>query len=87
MIPDEPVANTTTYTHLRAQATFHMATNQFYVKISISSHFPPASELIELDDRHWLATLPAFCMSSRHLSSTLLLDPYVEVPELRHSDA
>lgn len=50
------------YTHLRAQATFHMATSQIYSKI-ISSPFPSAAELLELDERligHWLLTLPPY---------------------------
>lgn len=58
----QPVNETTVYTHLRAQATFHMATSQIYSKI-ISTPFPSASELLELDDRligHWLANLPPF---------------------------
>ncbi|KAJ5662588.1 uncharacterized protein N7477_010204 [Penicillium maclennaniae] len=53
---------TTVYTHLRTQATFHMTTSQLYSKI-ISSPFPPASELIDLDDRligGWLNSMPSF---------------------------
>ncbi|KAJ6075610.1 uncharacterized protein N7446_003387 [Penicillium canescens] len=58
----QPANETTVYTHLRAQATFHMASSQIYSRI-ISSPFPSANELIELDDRligHWLARIPAF---------------------------
>lgn len=58
----QPANETPVYTHLRAQATFHMATSQIYSKI-ISSPFPSASELIELDDAligHWLFNLPPF---------------------------
>ncbi|KAJ5730369.1 uncharacterized protein N7483_004877 [Penicillium malachiteum] len=58
----QPANETTVYTHLRAQATFHMATSPIYSKI-ISSPFPSAAELIELDDRligYWLANLPPY---------------------------
>src|SRR3954453_7341088 len=58
----QPANETTVYTHLRAQATFHMASSQIYSRI-ISSPFPSANELIELDDRligHWLARIPPF---------------------------
>lgn len=58
----EPANETTVYTHLRAQATFHLSTCQIYSKI-ISTPFPSAEELIDLDDRligHWLATLPTY---------------------------
>lgn len=57
---------TTVYTHLRAQATFHIATSQIYSKI-IPSPFPPASELVDLDDRligGWLNTIPSFFQES-----------------------
>ena len=57
---------TTVYTHLRAQATFHTATSQIYSKI-ISSPFPPASELVDLDDRligDWLNSIPSFFQES-----------------------
>ncbi|GAB1197998.1 hypothetical protein APSETT444_007304 [Aspergillus pseudonomiae] len=57
-----PVAETTVYTHLRAQAMFHLKTNLIYTKIT-STSFPSAAELIELDDRligDWLASLPPF---------------------------
>lgn len=57
-----PANETTVYTHLRAQAAFHMATSQIYSKI-ISSPFPSAEELIVLDDQligHWLLTLPPY---------------------------
>lgn len=58
----QPANETTVYTHLRAQATFHMATSQIYSKI-ISSPFPSAVELIALDDQligRWLFTLPPY---------------------------
>ncbi|KAK6823328.1 hypothetical protein RU639_005964 [Aspergillus parasiticus] len=57
-----PVTETTVYTHLRAQAMFHLKTNLIYTKIT-STSFPSAAELIELDDRligDWLASLPSF---------------------------
>ncbi|KAJ5758307.1 uncharacterized protein N7511_007001 [Penicillium nucicola] len=58
----QPANETTVYTHLRAQATFHMASSQIYSRI-ISSPFPSANELIELDDRligRWLSKIPVF---------------------------
>lgn len=57
-----PAPETTVYTHLRAQATFHLATSPIYSRI-ISSPFPSAAELIEMDDQligNWLAELPPF---------------------------
>ncbi|KAJ5621369.1 hypothetical protein N7528_006152 [Penicillium herquei] len=58
----QPANETTVYTHLRAQATFHMATSPIYSKV-ISSPFPSAAELKELDDRligYWLSNLPPY---------------------------
>ncbi|KAK2765123.1 lactose regulatory protein lac9 and GAL4-like protein [Arachnomyces sp. PD_36] len=58
----EPANETTLYTHLRAQATLHLATCQIYPKI-ISASLPSAKELIELDDMligQWLTSLPAY---------------------------
>lgn len=58
----EPANETTVYTHLRAQTTFHLAACQIYTKIT-SSRFPSATELIELDDRligGWLTSLPSY---------------------------
>ncbi|CAG8198301.1 unnamed protein product [Penicillium nalgiovense] len=57
-----PVPETTVYTHLRAQATFHLKTNIIYCKI-ISTPLPRASEIIELDNLvigEWLHSLPSF---------------------------
>ncbi|OQE09014.1 hypothetical protein PENFLA_c116G07964 [Penicillium flavigenum] len=57
-----PVPETTVYTHLRAQATFHLKTNIIYSKI-ISTPLPSASEIIELDNLvigEWLHSLPPF---------------------------
>ncbi|KAJ5083035.1 Zn(II)2Cys6 transcription factor [Penicillium argentinense] len=57
-----PANETTAYTHLRAQATFHMATNEIYSNM-ISNSFPSAAELIDADDRfisRWLSTLPLY---------------------------
>ena len=57
-----PAPETTVYTHLRAQATFHFATSPIYSEI-ISSPFPSAAKLIEMDDQligHWLASIPSF---------------------------
>ncbi|XHG01701.1 hypothetical protein AWENTII_005070 [Aspergillus wentii] len=57
-----PAAETTVYTHLLAQASFHKATSQIYSRI-ISSPFPSAAELIGLDDHligNWLTELPSF---------------------------
>ncbi|KAJ5743810.1 hypothetical protein N7533_008680 [Penicillium manginii] len=51
---------TTIYTHMRAQVSFHMVTSEIYSRM-ISTSFPSASELIEADDRlisHWLSSLP-----------------------------
>ncbi|KAL3482895.1 fungal-specific transcription factor domain-containing protein [Aspergillus germanicus] len=53
---------TTIYTHLRAQAQFHLATSHIYSKI-ISHPLPPASQLLDMDDQlidGWLAELPPF---------------------------
>ncbi|KAL1885445.1 hypothetical protein Plec18167_000939 [Paecilomyces lecythidis] len=58
----QSVNEVTVYTHLRAQATFHMATCEIYSKIT-SPPFPSASELTEADDRligHWLSSLPPY---------------------------
>ncbi|PLB44509.1 hypothetical protein P170DRAFT_450591 [Aspergillus steynii IBT 23096] len=57
-----PAKETTVYTHLRAQAEFHLATRHIYSKV-ISLPFPTAAEMIELDDHcigKWLADLPPF---------------------------
>ncbi|KAL5335205.1 hypothetical protein BJX70DRAFT_330978 [Aspergillus crustosus] len=57
-----PVQETTIYTHLLAQAKFHLATSHIYSKI-ISHPLPPASTLIDLDDQYitrWLSDLPPF---------------------------
>ncbi|KAJ5292303.1 uncharacterized protein N7443_008256 [Penicillium atrosanguineum] len=62
----QPADETTVYTHLRAQATFHMATSKIYSRI-ISSPFPSASELIDSDDRligGWLNSIPSFFQES-----------------------
>ncbi|KZN93656.1 Regulatory protein [Penicillium chrysogenum] len=61
-IVPSPVPETTVYTHLRAQATFHLKTNIIYSKI-ISTPLPSASEIIELDNLvigEWLHSLPPF---------------------------
>ncbi|KAL4918384.1 fungal-specific transcription factor domain-containing protein [Aspergillus aurantiobrunneus] len=63
-----PIAatETTVYTHLRAQAQFHLATSHIYSKI-ISHPLPSAGELIALDDQFigaWLADLPPFFAES-----------------------
>lgn len=61
-----PANETTVYTHLRAQATFHKATSQIYSKI-ISSPLPTVSELLGMDDRLlgcWLGSLPSFFQES-----------------------
>ncbi|KAL4886125.1 fungal-specific transcription factor domain-containing protein [Aspergillus karnatakaensis] len=53
---------TTIYTHLLAQAKFHLATSHIYSKI-ISHPLPSAAALIELDDQYiggWLADLPPY---------------------------
>ncbi|KAL2838440.1 fungal-specific transcription factor domain-containing protein [Aspergillus pseudoustus] len=57
-----PAQETTIYTHLRAQAQFHLATSHIYSKI-ISHPLPPAAQLIDMDDQligGWLAELPPF---------------------------
>lgn len=57
-----PAPETTVYTHLRAQSIFHLATSPIYARI-ISSPFPSATSLAEMDDRligNWLANLPPF---------------------------
>lgn len=51
---------------MRAQATFHMATSKIYSKI-ISSPFPSASELLDMDDKLigcWLRELSTFFQES-----------------------
>lgn len=51
---------------MRAQATFHSATSGIYSKI-ISSPFPSASELLDMDDKlieNWLRDLPPFFRGS-----------------------
>ncbi|KAL4890120.1 hypothetical protein BDV59DRAFT_185293 [Aspergillus ambiguus] len=58
----DPAQETTIYTHLRAQATFHRATNHIYSKI-ITLPFPSALEMMQLDDQcigKWLEELPPF---------------------------
>ncbi|KAL4866023.1 hypothetical protein BDV12DRAFT_210748 [Aspergillus spectabilis] len=53
---------TTIYSHLLAQAKFHLATSHIYSKL-ISHPLPPASALLDLDDQcitRWLADLPPF---------------------------
>lgn len=58
----DPAPETTIYTHLRAQATFHLATSCIYSRI-ISSPFPSVTSLIEMDESliaDWLANLPPF---------------------------
>lgn len=57
----QPATETTIYTHLRAQASFHMATSEIYSRM-ISTPFPSASELIDADDRlitPWQSSLPS----------------------------
>ena len=57
-----PANETTLYTHLRSQATLHLATCQIYPRI-ISASLPSAKELIELDDLligNWLSSLPPY---------------------------
>ncbi|KAI9734015.1 MAG: hypothetical protein M1834_002672 [Cirrosporium novae-zelandiae] len=53
---------TTIYTHCRVQATFHLTTMQIYSCV-ISTPFPSATQLIELDDAligQWLASIPPY---------------------------
>jgi transcriptional regulatory protein GAL4 len=53
---------TTLYTHVRCQAKFHLATSSIYERL-ISTSFPTAEEMIQLDDNNlgaWLQELPAF---------------------------
>ncbi|KAF9886904.1 lactose regulatory protein lac9 and GAL4-like protein [Aspergillus nanangensis] len=60
--PPTPAPETTIYTHLRAQAAFHSATNHIYAKV-ISLPFPSAAEVMDLDDQcigKWLHALPPF---------------------------
>jgi transcriptional regulatory protein GAL4 len=57
-----PANETTLYTHIRAQCLFHLATCQIYSLI-ISTPYPNAKELIELDNVHiggWHSSLPLF---------------------------
>ncbi|GLA38515.1 lactose regulatory protein lac9 and GAL4-like protein [Aspergillus niger] len=57
---------TTVYTHMRAQAAFHMATSKIYSKI-ISSPFPSASDLLDMDEKLigcWLCDLPPYFRES-----------------------
>jgi transcriptional regulatory protein GAL4 len=58
----QPVNETTLYTHLRAQCTFHLATSQIYSRM-ISTPFLTAKEMVDLDDRcitQWLGSLPQY---------------------------
>lgn len=53
---------TTLYTHVRCQAKFHLATSGIYERL-ISTTFPTAEEMIQLDDNNlgaWLQELPSF---------------------------
>ncbi|KAJ5096398.1 hypothetical protein NUU61_005754 [Penicillium alfredii] len=57
---------TTIYTHMRAQASFHMASREIYSKI-ISSPFPSPSDLLDMDDKLigcWLRDIPHFFQES-----------------------
>lgn len=57
-----PADETTLYTHLRAQCTFHKATCHIYARM-ISTPFPTAKEMVELDDSSihpWLSSLPHY---------------------------
>ncbi|KAF2491811.1 hypothetical protein BU16DRAFT_621315 [Lophium mytilinum] len=57
-----PAQETTVYSHLRAQSTFHLATCQIYARI-ISTPYPSATEMLELDDmliQQWLLSLPQY---------------------------
>ncbi|KAL4736655.1 fungal-specific transcription factor domain-containing protein [Aspergillus similis] len=61
-----PAPETTIYSHLRAQAQFHLATSTIYSKI-ISHPLPSATELLRLDDTligGWLANLPRYFAES-----------------------
>ncbi|KAL4804987.1 fungal-specific transcription factor domain-containing protein [Aspergillus unguis] len=61
-----PSPESTIYTHLRAQAKFHLATSHIYSKI-ISHPLPSAGELLALDDQFigaWLADLPPYFAES-----------------------
>lgn len=51
---------TTLYTHVRCQASFHLATSPIYSRV-ISSSFPTAEEMLKLDDANlatYLASIP-----------------------------
>ncbi|KAL3431963.1 fungal-specific transcription factor domain-containing protein [Aspergillus tetrazonus] len=64
--PPPPAPETTVYSHLRAQAQFHLATSSIYSKI-ISHPLPSATELLHLDDTligGWLANLPPYFAES-----------------------
>ncbi|RDL37432.1 uncharacterized protein BP5553_04865 [Venustampulla echinocandica] len=64
-IPNE-TEQTTTYTHLRLQSTFHLATSRIYSCI-ISTPLPSASELLDLDDTcigEWITSVPVFFSES-----------------------
>ncbi|KAL4904290.1 hypothetical protein BDW74DRAFT_178870 [Aspergillus multicolor] len=64
--PPRPSPETTIYSHLRAQAQFHLATSAIYSKI-ISHPLPSAAELLQLDDTFiggWLADLPPYFAES-----------------------
>ena len=62
-----PISNQTTmYSYMRARSTFHLATSKIYSRI-ISSPFPSASELIDLDDTcigEWLSSIPDYFSES-----------------------
>ncbi|KAL4929748.1 transcription factor domain-containing protein [Aspergillus undulatus] len=61
-----PAQESTIYTHLLAQAKFHLATSHIYSKI-ISHPLPPAVELLQLDDQFitgWLNDLPPYFSES-----------------------
>lgn len=52
----------TLYTHVRCQARFHLATSSIYARL-ISSRFPTAEEMLQVDDSHlasWLQEIPSF---------------------------
>ncbi|KAL7930663.1 fungal-specific transcription factor domain-containing protein [Trichoderma chlorosporum] len=58
----QPADETTLYSHLRAQCSFHMATCNIYERM-ISNIFPTAKEMTALDDisiTPWLASLPHY---------------------------
>lgn len=64
--PPSETEATTLYTHVRCQSKFHLATSKIYTRI-ISSRFPPAEEMLKMDDSclgKWLSETPAFFQES-----------------------